>query len=159
MQEQLIKFETAKLAKEKGFCIELYDFYYQSKSNAKPYITQGIEYQSDKNCKWDWNLNGGESGMLTKVIPYPNNVHGIYHSAPTQSLLQKWLREVHKIHIDIKEWELINWYFYIKDGRTSPVKNIRIKIDDNTKWEFDSYEEALEIGLQEGLKLIKDELV
>jgi hypothetical protein len=154
MVEELITFETAKLAKEKGFCIELYDFYYQSKSNAKPYITQGIEYQSDKNCKWDWNLNGGESGMLTKIIPYPNDESGIYYSAPTQSLLQKWLREVHNIHVSIVEG--------FQDGKI--YYEAWVNIFKNKKFEeqhfdlemySDKYEETLEIGIQEALKLIE----
>jgi hypothetical protein len=145
MQEKLITFETAKSAKEKGFCIELYDFYYQNKSNAKPYVTQGIEYQSDRNCKWDWNLNGGESGMLTKIIPYPNDTSGIYYSAPTQSLLQKWLREVHNIEVFVKsEWKnktKIGFYFGCENIYSKPI--------------YKNYEEALEAGLQEALKLIE----
>lgn len=146
MQEKLITFETAVLAKERGFCIELYDFYYQNKSNAKPYITQGIEYQSDRNCKWDWNLNGGESGMLTKIIPYPNDAGGIYHSAPTQSLLQKWLRETHRIYVlaDMGITRNYHWkYFTDSDSFVYPKGN------------FKTYEEALEKGLQEALKLIQ----
>jgi hypothetical protein len=146
MQEKLITFETAKSAKEKGFCIELYDFYYQNKSNAKPYVTQGIEYQSDRNCKWDWNLNGGESGTLTKIIPYPNDTSGIYYSAPTQSLLQKWLRETHKIYVlvDMGITRNYHWkYFTDIDSFVYP------------KGSFKTYEEALEAGLQEALKLIE----
>ena len=141
MEETLITFETAKLAKEKGFDIPCENFY--------------VEYLDDDVVDL-FNYEEQRGSGFAEL--YRNNKESKF-SAPTQSLLQKWLREVHKIHVDIKEWELTYWYFYIKDGRTSPVKNIRIKIDEDSKWEFDSYEEALEVGLLEGLKLVKDELV
>lgn len=55
-------------------------------------------------------------------------------------LLQKWLREVHKIHIHINCYGDNVWSFHIPNiGGDSP---------------FHTYEEALEIGLQEALKLI-----
>ena len=86
----------------------------------------------------DWNT----------YIDFDNESHE-YVSAPSQSLLQKWLREKHNIHV----WcELLD------------RKNIyRAKVCDNSPslkyygfWDDKrSYEEALEIGLQEALKLIK----
>ena len=77
-----------------------------------------------------------------------------YCISNTLNEIQKWLRETYKIHIDIVHWELEKWYFYIKDGRTSPVKTIKIEIKENDKWEFKYYEQALEAGLYEALKLI-----
>ena len=153
MKEQLISSETAKLAKEKGFSWEVYDFYYQEKSNFKPYLTRGSEYDSDRDCKWDWNLNGGVSGELLKIIPYPNSNKGYYYSAPTQSLLQKWLREKHKIHIIVYVMENSDGNIYYDFG----LKRIVNYLSDNSSkpMEFSTYEEALEVGLQEALKLIK----
>jgi hypothetical protein len=145
MKEQLITFETAKLAKQKQFG---YDF-----NKSLPEYVPIFYCESDLDDVLDM-------GTLEETECQGEDIiRGDFYFRPTQSLLQKWLREVHKIHVDIKEWELTDWYFYIKDGRTSPVKNIRIKIDVDTKWEFDLYEEALEVGLLEGLKLVKDELV
>lgn len=71
--------------------------------------------------------------------------------APTQSLLQKWLREVHNLHIVIT----VNQFGY---GFMFSVIDL-IKCDCviyltggvNEKFTF---EEALETGLQEALKLI-----
>jgi len=140
MEEQLITFETAKLAKEKGLCD-----YFENASSKTKYVMAFYSEDGETYKEVEFQLE--DCVILDRYY------------RPTQSLLQKWLRDVHKIHVDIKEWELINWYFYIKDGRTSPVKDIRIKIDEDSKWKFDSYEEALEAGLQEALKLIKDELV
>ncbi len=94
-----VSFEQAKLLKEKGFNISLYNFYYQEKSNSTPVLTSGAEYQSDRDCKWDWNLNGGESGNQSSVIPYPNDTKGIYTSAPEQWQVVEWLRLNHGIWV------------------------------------------------------------
>ena len=116
MKEQLISFETAKLAKEKGFNIE---------------------------CSRSWIVSG--SGLI-----HLNNDHIYYaksknYKAPTQSLLQKWLREKHDIHIETEyKWEYNHYVFHI--GRVG-------KIVRGLKG-FKTYEEALEKGLQEALKLI-----
>ena len=66
MKEQLISFSTAKLAKEKGF--DNYD--------VANYYREGINYA----------LNNSGTSTIKEVGNYP---------APTQSLLQKWLREKH----------------------------------------------------------------
>ncbi len=74
MEEQLISFETAKLAKEKGF---------------------------DIICQKGFNPNNGNiiEGNLWFVL---NTLESNYHiQCPTQSLLQRWLREVHNIHIEL----------------------------------------------------------
>ena len=108
MEEQLISYETAKLAKEKGF-----DFIYIIDNE------------------------------LTK------------HSLITQSLLAKWLREVHKINIFISSKTIENKTIFIPHGRTIPdtIKNNLI-VDIIQYCTNNTYEEALEIGLQKALKLI-----
>lgn len=132
MQEQLVTFETAKLAKEKGFNLPI-------SSERHYFVSYGTSIQP---YKW-----------------FPPEYFVDYIDAPTQSLLQKWLREEHKLEItltyysneSVKNWgDMIkgNYYIGVTDERDS----------DNPKWPFDgyfnSYEEALEIGLQEALKLI-----
>ena len=109
MEEQLISFETAKLAKEKGF-----DFIYIIDNE------------------------------LTK------------HSLITQSLLQKWLREVHKINIFISSKTIENKTIFIPHGRTIPdTINNNLIVDIIQYCTNNTYEDAFEIGLQEALKLIK----
>jgi len=129
MEDTLISFETAKSAKEKGF-------------------TEGDHktiYTELGNIMYD------EDGYSPEV----------YLLAPSQNLLQKWLREVHKYHITIN----------IKyDHSTESVSGFIIKIFNLNQqfpyiWYCDlhlledglyqTYEEALEVGLQEALKLIK----
>lgn len=122
MKEQLILFETAKLAKEKGF------------------IQKGIY------PKWR---------VSNKTLVDLTNGDEIYYSAPTQSLLQKWLREKHNIFLwvfpqenkDIFGWEIDENYL----GKWEELPDGEY---DLMEYDFKSYEEALEKGLQEALKLI-----
>lgn len=107
MEDQLISFETAKLAKEKGF-----NLWTSCKAHFPLYLKGEIEYR-------DFIRNIGEP------------------LAPTQSLLQRWLREEFDYHASVRRAG--------KDWKTS--------IDEYTT--FETYEEALERGLQELLKLIK----
>jgi len=141
MKEQLVSFETAKLAKEKGFNIccsyasynNLEELYYHSASN----------------------YEGGDS------ITYEDLIQNSYSNYPasTQSLLQKWFRDIHNIHINITRVYAYNktpaifvgWNIYIggKDFETDyEINNTLI-----SKY-FSNYEEALEVGLLEALKLI-----
>jgi len=123
MEEKIISFTVAKLAKEKGF----------------NEVSDGC---FDKNGK-------KYSGMNHK-----NEIGKGVFSAPTQSLLQKWLREKHGIHISLEASVII--------GSKDEVY-YNVSLIDNTKdnrlyplWEVESttYEKALEEGLQEGLNLI-----
>lgn len=144
MEETLITFETAKLAKDKGFNIPVVNFYKKSK---KPYTTTGSEYQSERDAISDWNNGQGS---------YPTSPEDVECSAPTQSLLQKWLRELHNIDVFVgrdgifkKDNYCIVIYNDIKYiSRLRPLNN-------DVFSGYSTYEEALEIGLQEALKLVK----
>lgn len=96
-----VEFPIAKLLKEKGFSWECRHFYSKSKYDKEFYLKTGTEYESDRDCIWDWNLNGGKSGMLSKIIPYPNDSDAIYYSAPTIAEVVMWLYEKHGIWIDV----------------------------------------------------------
>ena len=139
MTEQLISFETAKLAKERGFDEECFNHYVKNNKYPKPF---GLE----------------DNYYVTKVVykknsclPYktPSPYSEIQEcTAPTQSLLQKWLREKHNIH------------FVIMNGWYPESKNIFFEIKMYIhNWMqvgtlYTTYEEALEKGLQEALKLV-----
>lgn len=115
MEEQLISFETAKLAKEKGFNIHCRNCY--DEDSGEPYENEDFPYNSF-------------SGSLF---------------APPQSLLQKWLREEHKIHISI------NYHDY-----NFVTHVINMKNDEHLYFGVnETYEKALESCLFETLKLIK----
>ena len=129
MEEQLISFETAKLAKEKKFNIPCENFY--------------IEYIDDDVADL---FNYEEQRGSGYAELYINNQEFKY-SAPTQSLLQKWLRDVHNIHITVTSISQESWQYHIQKPKD--------KLGDNYNEDYENYEEALEDGLQESLKLIK----
>lgn len=72
---------------------------------------------------------------------------------PTQSLAQKWLRETKNLHISIIRNACGYGYDICKaDNGTHITDGIFDDPNDGGQW--DTYEEALEAGLQEALKLI-----
>lgn len=132
MEEQLISFETAKLAKKKGFNIGINRCYDPKDKDIKIYD--------------DWCEE-----RLKSVDPRVKRLI----EAPTQSLLQKWLRDVHKIKV-------ILYYhnYHNHGGENGFMWNMIVLNKYDTMIAsnyYDKYEEALEIGLQEALRLIKTE--
>lgn len=79
MRDELIKYETAKLAKEKGFNLKVYN-YFQIGT-----ISKGVEEHSTKYIN-DINTTFKESAMFSR---------------PTQGLLQRWLREMHDLTFSV----------------------------------------------------------
>jgi hypothetical protein len=135
MEETIISFETAKLAKEKEFT------YMQN------------------NCFGD-NMAYDEDGIL--ICAHKANTQVGYILAPTQALLQKWLREKHEIHIEISFYDST-----ISKHYEASIINSNKRIYNNEEYldcaaviginiKFKTYEEALEEALQESLKLIKN---
>lgn len=128
MEEQLISFETAKLAKEKGFDAPVLEFYdYEGIITKNTYDSNGYDYNQIAYSK----QIGHDSTYNT--------------SAPTQSLLQKWLRDTHKINCYNmpNDFDRNHWHCKVN----SNTRDFYVK-------HSDSYEEALEFGLLEALKLI-----
>ena len=116
MEDEVISYKTAKLAEKKGY--------------------EGV-LASIFGCSY-YNHKGELNGCILESIKDPNKKS---IPAPTQSELQKWLREKHNIHITI-------WFNKL-------TKKCRIAIpEDISKVEYKTYEEALEYALYEALKLI-----
>lgn len=139
MKDELITFETAKLAKEKGFDIEEPCVAFYTNPRSKMFgIDEHLRYYNIKNTPRKLYYIG-ESVAL--------NYHNVLF-APTQSLLQKWLREVHNIHVWCIPHINSSMYYGVKCWLSN---SNTVQID-----AFKTYEEALEEGLQEALKLIKN---
>lgn len=126
MKEPLISFETAKLAKKKGFDLSQIDFY-----SIDGLLYTNLDYGS-------WTVAG---------------IRNDVYQAPTQSLLQKWLRETHNIHIGIElatDYELNTLLPYVyqvgiyKDGNYHVDREF-----------YDTFEQALESGLFQSLNLVE----
>ena len=74
-------------------------------------------------------------------------------SHPTQSVTQKWLRETKNLHIEIYRNACGYGYAIVKADSGTWMEDDNFKgPNDGGNW--DTYEEALEAGIQEALKLI-----
>ena len=125
MEDTRITFETAKLAKEKRFPQE-------PNRRKVPYYNYKGEF------------NGDVTDFLRKYLRDEDTSDVESVSAPTQSLLAKWLREEHNIHlIAYKNINIdgYDWCFITTDG----ITNIN---------SYKTYEEAYEIGLYQALLLL-----
>ena len=116
IHEEICTYEVAKLAKEKGF-----------------------------NCKVEWYYYRGTLLTDDEWDRYNKGIDYIC-SAPTQSLLQRWLREEKNIDISIVPL-YIGGYSYI-------VYNIHCRDNRvvNTNAGYDTYELALEDALKYALE-------
>lgn len=132
MKEQIISFETAKLAKEKGL--------------------------TDKEYSTSYYFPDGKIDLDKLMKNTINKTDNMVFYAPTQTLLQKWIREEHRIHLVIEpsvQGDELVW----------DCQWISTKIHNKTYKSFlpqwattnccDSYEQALEEGLVKTLKMIK----
>lgn len=125
MKEQLISFETAKLAKEKGFGVG---------------FTTQYCYSSDND---GLHIANFDNAVKTK----PDELF----LAPTQSLLQKWLREKYHLFVCVAHNSLESHFPMIQ---LLDIDGSLLKGPPYLK-NYKTHEEALEIGLQEALKLKK----
>lgn len=153
MQEELISFETAKLAKEKGFREPSHSYYFEDGEFKEHELTGSNGYYGEEYCfvleeffeNWNNNWLTKKNGDRCFGCPKAKGYFETF-SAPTQSFLQKWLRETHKIHVQILPYNYKYLVSILKYGQNGSNPNF-----DN---EFDTYEEALEGGLFKALELI-----
>lgn len=151
MEEPLVTLKCAELAKEKGFNYPTNAYYWNDKT---------------KICFMRYSSKS--SNLHTQKLFNENET--IYTiSIPSQALLQKWLREVHNIKIFVN-YELISsddyeyCYKIIFEEGSAKKQCDRTKIIESLKFysggytntlKNNTYEETLEEGLQQTLKLIK----
>lgn len=129
MTEEFVTLETAKLLKEKGFKEDVFTFYEVDCVEGDMILSETYDVSENFNEKNDCL------------------------SAPSQSLAQKWLRETKNIHICVYNCACGYGYEISKaDNGTHITSSVYEGPNDGGKW--DIYEEALEAGLQEALKLI-----
>lgn len=149
MKDERISLETAKILKEKNFDIWVYGS-----------ITEYITTQKDK----EYPKGGGPFGWKKgerDIDPtdffcnnhgscdYSNKKYKMY-ALPTQSLVQKWLREVHNIQVYCRshtkngEGKYRDYVAYVNEEI----------INDARDEEYQTYEEALEVGLRYALEMI-----
>ena len=123
--EQFVSFETAKMLKEAGFDVPCFNQY------------------TDRGTVWHCDC------------PENFNISQCATSCPTQELAARWLREKHRIVVDVT---------FIPPSVNGDVWQYFIGEMDDMVWEGDfepsdrrykTYEEALEEGLKHGLESVK----
>lgn len=126
MTEELVTLETAKLLKEKGFVWEC------ERTISCDKIIRRWNRPQDISCCTEID------GELVEFL------------CPTLYVAQKWLREIKDLHIEIS-YMYENYWIY--DILTIPNHDL-VGLSDRPIIHYKSYEEALEAGIQEALKLI-----
>ncbi len=117
MKETLVSAKTAERLKDIGFDWE-----------TRNYTNPQGEFENSNAL--DWNFID---------TPYP------HISIPTQSLAQKYLREVHNTHVEV----------YYASAKDYYCVDIRIRnVQYGTMSEFETFEEALEEGIIQSIKII-----
>ena len=120
MRDEIITEETAKLAKVKGF---------------------------DNGCSHLWGEYDGYVG-LHNVDNYNRMCSEKQFSAPTQTVLAKWLRTKHGIHVEIY-CNASGWGYILTKLNGTTIKEI---MDDIF---FEEHDIAYEKGLEIALNMIK----
>ena len=137
IEEQFVSFETAKLLKEAGFDVPCRGIYVTDRTGYYEFREYDSKQTKDDLC---WNTDDG--------FQYE-------YLAPTQALAARWLREVHRIVVDVA---------YIPPHVGRDVWQYFVGGIDDMVWpgdyetsdrKYETYEEAMEVGLQEAIKLIK----
>jgi hypothetical protein len=146
MEDERITLETAKLAKEKGFHVALNASYTEYLVNKKDreYPEGGGPFSMRKgevefNTFWFCNDH--------PQMDYSNKNY-IMYAAPTQALLQRWLREKHSIHVEIY-CNASGWGYILTKLNGTTIKEIEDDVF------FETAEIACEKGLQFALNMIK----
>lgn len=124
MTEELVTLETAKQLRKKGF---------------------------NEYCKDIIREDNGR--MMQSVFRTNKDLPKGAYSRPTQSIAAKWLREVKNLHIEIYRNACGYGYIIVKANNGTWMEDDGSKgPNDGGNW--DTYEEALEAGIFEALKLI-----
>jgi hypothetical protein len=138
MEESFITFKLAILAKKKGFNEYCRKEYVET-------LEHTIEMGRGGDCNFPYQaprlLNSGNFDEWDIV----------HCKAPTQSVMQRWLRETHGLHISITLNQFGYGYMYsiIDIKQANCIKYLTGGVNN----EFKTYELALEDGLLESLKL------
>lgn len=129
MKLKIVEFETAKKLKEVGF--DIYTDYH--------YFTKTYEtWETDKYQKF-------KREKAYKYLPF--DVEDIVISAPTQALVQMWLREKHKLYVQVFV-SPAGFYAIIHNKNGIEIATY------GSDGGYETYEQALEISILEVIKLI-----
>ncbi len=151
MKEQIINFETAKLAKEKG-CILIEHVEIYASFSRSSYATDFCNNYQNKLAEDSFKIIQMSSAIEDDYSCFITLKD--FDSLPTQSLLQKWLRDTHRIDVLMGLNLNNNYSCHIYKHRHSINENKNIWEGEGIVPNGEDYELVFEEGLQEGLKLI-----
>jgi hypothetical protein len=143
-EDKLVSFEIAKLAYEKGYVNGSYNHYIH-------YLTEYI-YDEDPNHPESYKKDEVRCDSRTfHINHHGNSENWTIYEAPTQSLLQQWLREEKVINVYAKPYDIVTkWIAIITNHKATPQNPSYLC------YEYcDTYEDAIEFALFEALKLIE----
>lgn len=138
MYEQHVTFKTAKLAKQIGFDWQADKIFYQ----------QGEQSQVGQVSRSPDNSDYYNVRRLS--YKYPERVVEI----PTQGLLSKWLRDVHKMHVSAYPIFTNRYYYSVRKFYDDKPYEQIIGGVNNPEDAKESFEEALEEALYETLMFL-----
>jgi len=157
MKEQLISFETAKLAKEKGFFYKTPKYYPTENPHSIHKDVEGVGILGtlhEDTLYQKYTKIHEESGLLEYQI-------ATMISAPTQSILQKWLRDSHAINVEsnylpnIEKFRCLYKPMHIQGAHFKNPKEYEKNVGKYySTLNHNTYEKALEEGLKEALLLL-----
>lgn len=142
MKEELTTFKTVQKAKEAGFDWLCRHAYQGDRLVELPY------YDGDGTGLIHNNmLDNTTSGEIYEVV------------VPTQSLLQKYLREEHGVYVEVvidtyKTPNTLAVIIKILDGNREYIDDEILPWTKIPHFKIGEYKKALEKGLQEGIKLV-----
>lgn len=139
INDKIVDLETAILAKEKNFNLKTNKFW-ENTTVGKPILFNAINLINSDFTDHEF-------------------------SAPEQSLLKRWLRVNHNIHVDILPTFTYNTFHYIciittyknsffNQYNVIDETDINFNTGDPKLMMFTSYEDAMEFGLFKGLKSV-----
>ena len=139
IKERYVEYETAKLACESGFDIQTEKCYGELKE---------YTYEDVRNHGKDKVVESKPPHLITRQLITEHSHRTFICYAPTQALLHRWLREKHELFVSIYPLKT-GWAFDVRP--TTPISSSKTQTIEG----HDTYEDALEVGLNKGLKLIK----
>lgn len=126
MKEELVTLETANILKEKGFVWEC------ERTISCDKIIRRWNRPQDMSCCTE---------IDSELVEF---------LCPTLYVAQKWLRETKDLHIGICYSHKLFWYYEIM----SVSNHVLVGLANRPSIHYNTYEEALEAGILECLKLI-----
>lgn len=121
--EDFVSFETAKLLKEKGFDVPCLTCWYIGSEAHEKFNDSPFNYNEIKS-EFEWL------------------------SRPTLQMAMKWLREVHKIHIQIWILEEKGYWFDIEKILNDQYKHKSLYSTGLEDIYFETYEQACEAAIK-----------